>query len=803
MSDFEKMGSFYLGREYDAQKGETTDVPLLFDARDLTTHGVIIGMTGSGKTGLAVSIIEEAILDGVPAIVIDPKGDMPNLLLAFPELAPADFEPWIDPAQAEREGLSPGEMAAATAERWKQGLAGWGIDGDRIKAFKDAAEVRLFTPGSTAGRPVRALQSFDAPPKALRDDADLLRDRVQTTVSGLLTLLGIDGDPLTSREHILLSSILDERWREGRDLDLPGIIGLISSPPFDMVGVLPLETFYPSRDRMELAMQLNHLLAAPGFSAWLEGEPLDAGGFLFSPEGKPRLSIFTISHLSERERMFFVSLLLNQVLGWMRTQPGTSSLRALLYMDEIFGYFPPVKEPPAKKVLLTLLKQARAYGLGVLLATQNPVDLDYKGLANTGAWFIGRLQTEQDREKVLDGLQGALPGASGRSEIDRLLSGIRKRVFLLHNVHDDAPVLFGTRFAMSYLAGPFTRDQIRSVTSNRPERQVPEGTGKAVRPPVRAQGEQDAVLIPDGVYSVYLPAEGEGLAYCPYAGVFAKVHYSSARYRVDETGESAWLAEAGEGPVPLDWDDSFEADIDPALLSEGLPEGDLEPLPGAMMEKDAFENWSGMFLKWAPRNTGIKLFSCSEPKEVGTPGETRGEFVARLEMMRREKRDEDVEKLRKKYASRFNTLQNRLLRAEQAIERESEQASQRKMDTVVSFGSALASAFLGRKINVTAASRVGTAISKAGRLKKEKEDVARAEERAGSVREEIEKLESRLADEIEEIKAKTSEPVSVEEVMLRPKRSDVSIVLSGLVWLPWRKNPQGGLEPLWRSRQRI
>ncbi len=494
-SDFEKLGVFYLGRPHDLRAGKSRgDEPLLYDAKDLVTHAVCVGMTGSGKTGLCLSLLEEAALDGVPAIAIDPKGDLPNLLLTFPDLSPGDFAPWINEDDARRKGLTPEAYAAQQAELWRTGLGRWGQDGERIRRLRAAADFAIYTPGSTAGLPLSIVASFACPPAAVREDAELLRERVATTATSLLGLAGVDADPLKSREHVLVSTLLDTAWRAGRNLDIPTLIQEIQSPPMSRVGVLDLESFFPSRARFELAMAVNNLLAAPGFGAWMEGEPLDVARLLRTPEGKPRVAIVSIAHLSDAERMFFVSLLLNEVLGWMRAQSGTTSLRAILYMDEIFGYFPPVANPPSKTPLLTLLKQARAFGLGVVLATQNPVDLDYKGLSNAGTWFIGRLQTERDKARVLEGLEGAAAGATGfdRQAMEATIAGLGNRVFLMHDVHEDGPVVFETRWAMSYLRGPLTRDPDqdpdrsapgRSAGPPRGGRRARAGGGPRARPP--------------------------------------------------------------------------------------------------------------------------------------------------------------------------------------------------------------------------------------------------------------------------------------------------------------------------------
>ncbi len=470
MQDFEKLGLFYLGKAYDVAQREVTSKLVLYESKDLTTHAVCVGMTGSGKTGLGIGLLEEAAIDGIPVIAIDPKGDLGNLLLTFPELRSEDFLPWVDPDEASRQGLTPEEFAAKSAEQWREGLAAWGEDGARIARFRDAVDLAIYTPGSSAGLPLTVLRSFAAPPPGLAGQAEAYRERVASAVSGLLALLGIDADPISSREHILLSNILDHAWRSGHDLDMSGVIHAVQGPPFQRVGVLDLETFFPAKERFALAMKLNNLLASPGFAAWMEGEPMDVGGLFSTREGKPRLSIISIAHLSDNERMFFVTILLNEVVAWARSQPGTSSLRAVLYMDEIFGYFPSTSNPPSKVPMLTLLKQARAFGLGVVLATQNPVDLDYKGLSNCGTWFLGRLQTQRDKDRMLEGLEGASTAtghAFDRAEMDKTLSGLGRRVFVMNNVHDERPVVFQTRWTLSYLRGPLTREQIQTLMTAR------------------------------------------------------------------------------------------------------------------------------------------------------------------------------------------------------------------------------------------------------------------------------------------------------------------------------------------------
>ncbi|HET6348416.1 MAG TPA: DUF87 domain-containing protein, partial [Candidatus Krumholzibacteria bacterium] len=465
-ASFEKLGVFYLGREYDPARHTTTDTPILYDARDLTTHAVCVGMTGSGKTGLCIALLEEAAIDGIHSIVIDPKGDLANLLLTFPNLDAASFRPWINEDAARQAGVTPDEFAASEAQRWKKGLAEWGEDGARIQRLRDAADVVMYTPGSDAARPVSAVSSLQAPSGATQADgvADLIAERASGVASSLLSLLGIDADPVKSREHILITTILQVEWTAGRSLDLGGLIRLIQTPPVERVGVMELESFFPQKDRFALALSINNLLAAPRFQTWLSGDPIDIDRMLYGETGKPHVAIFSIAHLDDAERMFFVSLLLNEVVAWMRTRSGTQSLRAIVYMDEIFGFLPPVENPPSKGPFLTLLKQARAFGVGVVVATQNPVDLDYKALSNAGTWLVGRLQTERDKSRLADGLAGAAGGTLDASELAKTIGSLEPREFLLHNVHDEHPVLFRTRWALSYLAGPMTREQIRELT---------------------------------------------------------------------------------------------------------------------------------------------------------------------------------------------------------------------------------------------------------------------------------------------------------------------------------------------------
>jgi len=811
-SAFEKLGVFYLGRAFDMESGKLREDAVLYDSKDLTTHAVIIGMTGSGKTGLAIGLLEEALIDNIPVIAIDPKGDLPNLLLTFPNLAAEDFLPWIDDRESTAAGLTRTQLAAKQAELWRKGLADWGQDTERIGRLRAAADFAVYTPGSQAGLPVNTLGSFEPPPPAVKEDRDFLRERIQSTATSLLALAGIDADPVTSREHILIANIFSGVWSENMGLDLPGLVRAIQDPPFTRVGVMDLDSFFPAKDRFQLAMRFNNLLAAPGFEAWMEGTPLDIGRLLFTAEGRPRASIFTISHLGDSERMFFVSKLLNEILAWVRSQPGTSSLRAVLYMDEIFGFFPPVSNPPSKQPLLTLLKQARAFGLGVVLSTQNPVDLDYKGLANTGSWFIGRLQTEGDKDRVMAGLQGAAAGKHfDRGRMERLLAGLGKRVFLLNNVHENEPVTFQTRWTLSYLRGPMTRDHIKALTASGaapgsaaspdPAAQIPSAPPTAAS---MALGESQPPLLPPGLSAHYLPCEdsGPGTEYYPAVLAGFDIHYTSTKYRIDLSRRFAYAAPLSDGPVPLDWDQAAAVALEPSELRSDPEDGaTFSELPAEAKKTKVYDTWRKDLVRWVRQNCALRLLQSERFGIASRPGESKPDFLARLGQTAREQRDLEVEKLRRRYASKFTTLNDRLMRAEQAVMREKEQLSSKKVETAISFGTAILGAFLGRKaVSATSAGRLGTAMKSAGRLRKESMDTARAQQTAETVKEQITDLDRQLQADIDKLEA-AFDPTAekLQEISVAPTPAGISQEFFGLVWLPYRRDANGRAVPAWKT----
>ncbi len=802
MQDFEKLGVFYLGRTAGAAKKDSQSL-VLYDSRDLVTHAVCVGMTGSGKTGLCISLIEEAALDGIPAIVIDPKGDLGNLLLTFPDLAPGDFRPWVNEEDAGRKGISVDELAKQQAELWKSGLAGWGEDGARIAKLKSAADFAIYTPGSTAGLPVSILKSFDAPNEATRSDAELLGERVGTTATGLLALLGIEADPIQSREHILLSMILENAWRKGENLDLPALIGRIQKPPVARVGVLDLDSFFPAKDRFALSMKLNNLLAAPAFAAWLEGEPLDVAAILRTPEGKPRVSIFSIAHLSDAERMFFVTMLLNETVGWMRGQSGTTSLRAIVYMDEIAGYFPPVATPPSKAPLLTLLKQGRAFGLGVVLATQNPVDLDYKGLSNAGTWFLGRLQTERDKARVLEGLEGVAAGGGpkfDRGAMEQTLAGLKSRVFVMNDVHEDAPVVFESRWAMSYLRGPLTRGQIKTLmdpqkatgseTSAPVEERASPSKKAADRDVKPGSASSERPLLPPSIPQYFLPVRGRAgsaVLYRPMALGAAEVRYSDAKSGTESREDVLVLAAITDGPEPLRWDDAEPADLALADLErEAMAGATFEAPPAPAAAPRNWEAWSRDFAASLFRTRRMELFRSPSTSEVSKTGETERDFRARLQQKAREERDAVAESLRARYASRVAALQERKRRAEQAVTREKEEATSSGIQTAISVGATVLGALLGRKaISATNIGRATTAARGAGRTMKQAGDIGRAKDNVAAIDAQIAELASELQAELDQ-RAAAMDPMTekLESLSLRPKKSDISVKLVALAWSP-------------------
>jgi hypothetical protein len=794
MQDFERLGVFYLGRRYDLSTKKSTPDLVLYDSKDLVTHALCVGMTGSGKTGLGIAVIEEAAIDGVPVIVIDPKGDLTNLLLTFPNLAPDDFAPWINEDEARRAGKSPAEFAAAQANLWKNGLTEWGEDGARIERLRDAAEFTLYTPGSTAGIPVSILTSLERPASG---DSELWRERVPTVVSSVLALIGVSAEPLKSREHILLSTILLSAWEAGESLDFASLIQRVQHPPFTHIGVMDTDAFFPAPDRFALAMAINALIASPGFEVWTQGDPLDVAAFFRTTAGKPRVSIFSIAHLDDGQRMFFVALLLNAIAGWMRTQTGTSSLRAMVYMDEIFGFFPPVANPPSKGPLLTLLKQGRAAGVGVVLATQNPVDLDYKGLSNIGTWWLGRLQTDRDKARVLDGLESASDsGGFERAEVDKLLSSLTSRVFVMRNVHDDALTIFQSRWALSYLRGPLGRDEIKKLTAGAKASMasVPAAAASTTTAHVPAAQSAPAVassgalpVVPPGIAQYFSPdaAAAVSSALRPVIYGAANVRFTDPKLKVDTTKLVNVTTPITDAAVPVDWENAARVEWAPEMLENDPPDGaKFSSLPSAASKTKNYDAWTKQLTASLCATEAIELFKSPSTGEMSRPDESEREFRARMSHGSREDRDRQLDAVRKKYAPRQAAIEEKLRRANQAVERESEQATGQKLQTVISVGATLVGALLGRKaLNVGTIGRATTAARGVGRSMKESEDIERAKQNVAALEEQRQQLDAEFAAETAALDAANDVATeTLEKITIKPKKTNITVKLVGLVW---------------------
>jgi len=815
MIDYEQLGVFYLGRRDEVESSQASSDPILYDSKDLTTHAVIVGMTGSGKTGLGITLLEEAAIDNIPAIIIDPKGDLGNLMLTFPNLQPADFQPWVEPSEALRKGMTVEDFATDQARLWKNGLAEWDESPERIARFRAAAEVAIYTPGSDTGIPLTVLKSLDAPPQNVRENADSLREGVSIAVTGLLTLLGLNADPLRSREHILLSNILESAWKEGKNLDLPQLIREIQSPAFTKIGVMDLESIFPVADRRQLAMTINNVLASPAFASWTQGEPLDIQKLLYTKEGRPRLAVLSIAHLSEQERMFFVTIVLNEMISWMRSQPGTSSLRAILYMDELFGYLPPTANPPSKIPLLTLLKQARAYGLGLVLATQNPVDLDYKALSNAGTWFLGRLQTERDKLRVLDGLQGASEAAGAafdRKNIESVLSSLKSRVFLMNNVHDDHPIVFQCRWALSYLRGPLTRDQVRTLTA--PFKSVLQTGMSAIRQAAGMMAAttseegtlpgatQQAPILPPQIRQRHLPisrnvSRDAVLLYKPALLAVGRIHYVDRRSKVDYWKNINWLVSVPEDSIPKDPWDEGDALMGDTPDDAAAPEAHYAELPAECLRATSYKSWGTSFKSFLYRTQTLTLSYCPDLELYSAPEDQAGTFRAQLSHQAREKRDLQIEKLRQQYQGNAEKLKERIRKAEQKIDTERQQATSATMTAAMTFGSSMLGALFGRKrLSATNLNRATTSMRAATRAAEQRGDIKRAQESRDQLEAEMNSLSEELQQQLDQIKETFSDGnLKIEDYEIKPRKSDLAVDEVSLVWVPFVQTASGRLEP--------
>ena len=772
---------------------------LVVGSSDLTTHGVVVGMTGSGKTGLAIVLLEEALLAGIPVLVLDPKGDMGNLALTFPDLAPASFRPWVNESEAAAEGLSVDDYASKTATVWKEGLAAQGIGPERIQALRDAAEVTIYTPGSTAGVPLNVIGSLRAPALSWDTEAETLRDEIEGTVTSLLALIGVAADPLSSREHVLLANLIENAWRAGRDLDLGALIGEIQSPPLRKLGVFEIDAFFPPKDRTELALRLNSLVAAPTFSAWGEGAPLDPQSLLFTPEGKPRAAVVYLAHLSDEERMFVSTLVFSKLVTWMRGQPGTSDLRALAYMDEVAGYLPPTAAPPAKKPILTIFKQGRAFGLGLVLSTQNPVDLDYKAMSNAGTWLVGRLQTENDKARVLEGLRSAA-GGTDVAALDTAIGALQKRQFMLVSARSSTPRVFGTRWAMSYLRGPLTKEQVELLMREAPRpaaAPAAPGPATASAPPADLASDETSVppAVAQGITASYLDPAAPWASQIGAVPGSARLHaFLAARVALRYDDSAAGIDEQQEfealyGPLDtgLDLDSETIVDFDDRDFRPDAPAGAAFVLPqAAIAEAKLFAGAAKEIEARLVANRALELYRNRELKLTSRPGESQEDFVKRCDEAGQAKADVEAAKIKDRLEAKQERLQNALELAQRRVAELDTQTKSRQAGTLITgAGAVLGALFGGRRSARSIASAVGSVASKQGQAATSSQRRETAQAKVQQTTDDLQQLEQEILDEVTAIDEKwRALAETVEAVSIRLEATDVRVTETRLVWVP-------------------
>ena len=791
-------GSFYLGDKL-AVDHKRVDSPVFYEAANLTTHGVIVGMTGSGKTGLGMCLLEEALLAGVPVIIIDPKGDMGNLLLTFPDLLAADFQPWINESEVQKSGKSAADYAADVANNWKTGLAAWDIAGDRIHALKEAADFTIYTPGSSNGVPLNIIGDLRAPAGA--SDPEMLQDEIEGLVSSLLGLIGIDSDPLSGREHILLANLVSTAWTDGRSIDLAGLVAQVQNPPMRKLGVIDLETFYPASERMPLAMKLNGLLASPAFASWAEGAPLDIDSLLHGANGKPQAAIIELAHLSDQERQFVVTLVLSKVVTWFRQQSGTPDLRALIYMDEAFGFVPPSATPPAKKPILTIFKQARAFGVGMVLATQNPVDMDYKAVSNAGTWMIGRLQTERDKARLMEGLTDAA-GATDLQQISDTISGLAKREFLLHSTKSNTPTLFTSRWAMSYLPGPLSREQIATLMRNSPRRAA---AHEATAAAVAAGAASGAAALADDETSVAPDvADGTRVVFLdPAAGWASQVGASSSGKRLqagliarcqllfdDDTADIREQQEWEAVWFPLDGalapEQALTVDYDDRDLRDTAPDGAAFVLPSADIKNKAYFTRAKQDLQdHLYRNRSIEILQNRDLKLFSRPGESRDDFLARCNTAADEKTDAEADKIRESLTTKADRLKDAMAKDQDKIREVESDKKRRGLDAIISVGGGILGSLLGgKKSTKSILSTIGRASSKGGMTMQASERLETAQNRLEEDQRELAEIEQGLVDQLQKIAdawdAKAADIVAIQVPL---EKTDIRVDELALVWI--------------------
>ncbi|NNC93563.1 MAG: DUF87 domain-containing protein [Acidimicrobiia bacterium] len=783
---------FLLGHIIDPASGDRSGTDVAYDPGDLTTHGVIVGMTGSGKTGLGVILLEEALLAGLPTLVIDPKGDMGNLELLFPDFAGSDFEPWVSADEARKDGVTPAELGQKTADMWKKGISGWDPGLEAIRRLKDSVDVTIYTPGSQAGVPVNVVGSLAAPDLDWSLDAEAGRDEIEGFVSSLLTLAGIDADPLSAPEHILLANIIEHSWSAGRDLDMAALIGQVQEPPMRKLGVFEVDAFFPPKDRMALAMRLNGLVASPSFAAWAEGVPLDVQTMLYEADGSPRAAIVYLAHLSDEERQFMVTMILSKVVTWMRRLAGATDLRAVVYMDEVFGYAPPTANPPSKKPILTMLKQARAFGVGLVLSTQNPVDLDYKAMSNTGTWMIGRLQTERDKARILEALESAR-GGSDMKAIDEMISGLGKRQFLLHNTREPEPAIFSTRWAMSYLRGPLTREEVSRLTADDPARQAApaQPAAAAAEPapeiaddetpvaPEVAPRIQVSYLDPAAPWAKLVEANPAGTRLEPM--IAARVDLVYDEVKADLKHDLTWEAIVHPLDERFDPADAVVVDYDERDFRSEAPEGAAYALVDAPIDSGPF--WTSVKSELKDhlyRNATIEVFRNAQLKVYSRVGESEDDFQERCDRAAEDRADAEIAKVRDRLEGKLDRAKDQLATAHRRMQELELDADTRKRDEWMSGASDVLGVLLGgrRSRSLSGASR------RRSQTQRTQQRLRTAEAKVQDKVEAITEIEQDIVLEVEEINDKWEDiAADIDTIEVGLEKNDISVDEVTLVWV--------------------
>ena len=778
---YEKLGLFYLGKDVDKKTQEATEALTLLKNKNFTTHATIIGMTGSGKTGLGVGIIEEAVIDNIPSLIIDPKGDMGNLCLADPDFSPSSFEPWVeDEAKNKAENVQ--DYAVKISSMWKNGIGRDHQDSARVAKFA-AMKKTIYTPGSSAGVSVNVLSSLETPPAEILEDSDAFSSYINSTVSSLLSLIGIEADPVESKEYILLAQLITHSWLDGKDLSIEDLIGRIISPPMKKIGVLPLDAFYPQANRFKFATKFNSIIASPTFSSWLEGETLDIQKLLYDENGKAKVAIFSISHLSDEERMFFVTILLNKFVAWMRRQGGTSALKTLLYMDEIYGFFPPTKNPPSKEPMMLLLKQARAFGVGVILSTQNPVDLDYKGLSNMGTWFIGRLQTTQDVNRVIDGLGGQIGASYAKDEIRSLLSNMKERNFFLKSAHLDDIRVFNTRWVMSYLKGPLQKSDISILMSDQKALLEKKSSEKESiennenKQPIKAEGFENNSSLDNSIPQFYMPDLFQSKQYTATIKADCTLNFFNQSRGINEEEHYCLNLNLAVTDRDANWDDAVNEKTTSscfANLPVKAPENaHYAETPEFLNEDKKLRRTKNSLEQWLYQEHELELFRCKSPKLESSPYESIGDFKIRISDVLADEKELAIEVLQERYGKKEKVLMDRLDRYQLSVDKE-------EADTTSSFlnvGITVLGALLGKS---------RASIGRAGsRVLKERGDVGRAKERVEKVEDDLKELEEELEDKIDDLVDEFDiNKVDIEEFQIKPRKTDIQINDIAVVWLP-------------------